>query len=118
MALYTEETAAEGGNWGIRGIGLLDGDRRMAEVLRAQDHLYTLIERDSNGSNVRIVGSIVDYTLAAGELDVFAERVADPDLAILSLTITEGGYSLAGGNPTIEAIVVGLAPGVRSALLR
>lgn len=109
MALYTEEAAAEEGDWGIRGIGLLEGDRRMAEVLRVQDHLYTLIERDSNGSNVRIVGSIVDYTLAAGEVDVFAERVADPHLAILSLTITEGGYSLAGGNPTIEAIVVGLA---------
>ena len=109
MALYTEEAAAEGGDWGVRGIGLLERDRRMAEVLRAQDHLYTLIERDSNGSDVRIVGSIVDYTLAAGEVDVFAERVADPHLAILSLTITEGGYSLAGGNPTIEAIVFGLA---------
>jgi mannitol 2-dehydrogenase len=109
MALYTEEAAAQGGDWGIRGIGLLEGDRRMADVLRAQDYLYTLIERDSNGSNARIIGSIVDYTLAAGKVEDFAERVADPHLAILSLTITEGGYSLAGGNPTLEAIVVGLA---------
>jgi mannitol 2-dehydrogenase len=108
MALYTEEAAADGGDWGIRGIGLLERDRRMAEVLRAQSHLYTLIERDSNGSNARIVGSIVDYTLAAGKVDVFADRVADPHLAILSLTITEGGYSLTGGNPTIEAIAAAL----------
>jgi mannitol 2-dehydrogenase len=108
MALYTEEAAADGGDWGIRGIGLLERDRRMADILRAQDHLYTLIERDTNGSNTRIVGSIVDYTLAAREADVFANRVADPQLAILSLTITEGGYSLTGGNPTLEAIVAGL----------
>jgi mannitol 2-dehydrogenase len=108
MALYTDEIAAEGGDWGIGGVGLLDGDSRMADVLEAQDHLYTLIERDSEGSRPRIVGSIVSYELAAGEAAAFARRVADPELAILSLTITEGGYSLANGNPTIEAIVSAL----------
>jgi len=108
MALYTDELAADGSDWGIRGIGLLERDRSMADVLAAQDYLYTLIERDSNGSNARIVGSIVGYTLAMGDANAFARRVADPELAILSLTITEGGYSLAGGNPTIEAIVAGL----------
>jgi mannitol 2-dehydrogenase len=108
MALYTEEAAADGGDWGIRGAGLLDADRRIAGVLRAQDNLYTLIERDSNDSKARIVGSIVDYMFAAGDGMAFARRLADPQLAILSLTITEGGYSLTGGNPTIEAIVTGL----------
>jgi mannitol 2-dehydrogenase len=108
MALYTDEVAGEGGDWGICGIGLLERDRRMADVLGAQDYLYTLIERDSKGSSARIVGSIVDYTLAADDGKAFDERVSNPDLAILSLTITEGGYSLTGGNPTIEAIVSAL----------
>jgi mannitol 2-dehydrogenase len=107
MALYTDEVAAAGGHWGIRGVGLLDGDRRMADILRAQDHLYTLIERDSDGSRPRVVGSIVDYMLAAGDARSFATRVADPELAILSLTITEAGYAL-GDNATIEAIADGL----------
>jgi mannitol 2-dehydrogenase len=105
MAVYTDDVAAGGSDWGIHGIGLLAGDRRMADVLRAQEHLYTLIERDNDGSRPRIVGSIVDYTLAAGDARTFATRVGDPELAILSLTITEGGYALTGGNPTIEAIV-------------
>ena len=105
MAAYTDEVAAGGSDWGIRGVGLLDGDVRMAEVLGAQEHLYTLIERDSDGSRPRIIGSIVDYTLAAGDPRTFASKVADPGLAILSLTITEGGYALEGGNQTIEAIV-------------
>ena len=39
----------------------------MASVLESQDHLYTLIERDSEGSRPKIVGSIVDYALAAGD---------------------------------------------------
>ena len=105
MALYSDDVAARGSDWGIHGVGLLDSDRRMADVLQAQDHLYTLIERDSDGSRPRIVGSIVDYTLAAGDPSTFASHVADPNLAILSLTITEGGYALEGGNQTIEAIV-------------
>jgi mannitol 2-dehydrogenase len=108
MALYTDEVAAGGGDWGIGGVGLLDADRQMADILGRQDHLYTLIERDSDGSRPRVVGSIVDYTLAAGDPRTFALRVADPELAILSLTITEGGYGLDGGNSTIEAIVAAL----------
>jgi mannitol 2-dehydrogenase len=108
MALYTDEAAADGGDWGIRGAGLLESDRRMADVLQAQNHLYTLIERDSDCTLARVVGSIVDYVFAAGDRDAFAERIADPELAILSMTITEGGYSLPNGNPSIEAIVDGL----------
>ena len=108
MALYTDDLAEDGGVWGIRGVGLLDADRRMASVLQSQDHLYTLIERDSNGSRPRIIGSIVDYVHVAGDVDGFAEHVARPDVAILSMTITEGGYSLAKPNPTIETIAAGL----------
>jgi mannitol 2-dehydrogenase len=108
MALYTHELAEDGGEWGIRGIGLLESDRRMADVLESQDHLYTLIERDSNESRARIIGSIVDYVLVAGDDVAFAQQIAHPDLAILSLTITEGGYSVARANPTLEAIASGL----------
>jgi mannitol 2-dehydrogenase len=108
MALYVDEAAAAGGEWGIRGAGLLDADRRMADALAGQDHLYTLIERDSDGSTPRLVGSIVDFSLLAGDHDAFGRVLADPDVAILSLTITEGGYSLATRNETIEAIVSAL----------
>jgi len=108
MALYTDELAEAGGDWAIRGVGLLDSDRRMADVLDSQDHLYTLIERDSNGSRARVIGSIVDYVLVAGDEHAFVAQIADPDVAILSMTITEGGYSLAQSNPTLEAIASGL----------
>src|SRR5262249_58185133 len=108
MALYTDELAEDGGDWGIKGIGLLDSDRRMASVLDSQEHLYTLIERDGSGSRPRIVGSIVGYALVAGDAIAFGEQVVRPDVAILSMTITEGGYSLEEPNPTIEAIATAL----------
>ena len=108
LALYADELAEAGDGWGIRGVGLLDADRRIASVLESQDHLYTLIERDSDGSRPRIVGSIVDYRLVTGDAAAFAQEVARPEIAILSMTITEGGYSLDKPNPTIDAIVAGL----------
>ena len=108
MAVYTDEVAAQGVGWGIKGVGLLEADRRIADTLRVQDYLYTVIERDSNSSQPRIVGSIVDFAFVAGDAEGFARQVADPNVAILSLTITEGGYSLATRNPTIEAIVSAL----------
>jgi mannitol 2-dehydrogenase len=109
LARYTDEVAASGGDWGIRGVGLLDADRRMAATLGAQDHLYTLIARESSRTDVAVVGSIVDFALVAGDDQGLARLVVDPAVAILSMTITEGGYSLAHANPTIEAIVTALA---------
>jgi mannitol 2-dehydrogenase len=108
LALYLHELAGDGGDWGIRGLGRLEGDRRMASVLASQDHLYTLIERDSDGSRPQVIGSIVDYALTVGDEQAFARQIADPAVAILSMTITEGGYSLDQRNPTIEAIADGL----------
>jgi mannitol 2-dehydrogenase len=55
-----------------------------------------------------MVGRIVDYVLVAGDEAAFAAQVAHPDVAIFSMTITEGGYSLEKPNPTIEAIAGGL----------
>jgi mannitol 2-dehydrogenase len=108
LALYTHELAEAGGDWGICGLGRLEGDRRMERVLASQDYLYTLIERDSDGSHPQVIGSIVGYALAVDDAHAFAQRVADPVVEILSLTITEGGYGLERPNPTIEAIADGL----------
>ena len=80
----------------------------MERILASQDCLYTLIERDSEGSRPQVIGSIVDYTLTVGDADSFVQRIADPVVAILSMTITEGGYGLERPNPTLGAIADGL----------
>jgi ABC-type sugar transport system ATPase subunit/mannitol-1-phosphate/altronate dehydrogenase len=108
MAFYTDELALAGSDWGIRGLGLVADDRRMAEALVGQDHLYTLIERDTDSSEARVVGSIVGFTLAIGDEASAADRIADPAVAILSMTITEGGYSAPQENATIQTIAAGL----------
>ena len=93
LALYTHELAETGSEWGIRGVGLLRQDVRMAKALAPQDHLYTLVERGQGDPRAQIVGSIVDYRLAHDEPVGAAELTADPNVAIVSLTITEAGYA-------------------------
>jgi mannitol 2-dehydrogenase len=108
LALYVHELAEAGSDWGIRGIGLLQGDLRMREALEPQDYLYTLIERGNDEPQPQVVGSIVDFVVAVDDPGAFAAQVANPSVEILSLTITESGYSLETRNATIEAIVDGL----------
>jgi mannitol 2-dehydrogenase len=108
LALYVHELAEAGSDWRIRGLGLLRGDLRMRDALAPQDYLYTLVERGNDQPRPQVIGSIVDYVAAVDDPGAFAAQIADPGIEILSLTITESGYSLERPNETIEAIVDGL----------
>ncbi|MEJ5866929.1 mannitol dehydrogenase family protein [Pseudokineococcus sp. 5B2Z-1] len=80
-------------DWGICGVGVLPGDRRMAEIMAAQDHLYTLVLKHPDGTyEPRVVGSIHEYLFAPDDPEAVLERMADPAVRIVSLTVTEGGY--------------------------
>jgi mannitol 2-dehydrogenase len=93
QAVYLDELCRKGLiGWSITGAGVLPGDAAMAAALQPQDHLYTLVTRDARATNVRVIGSIVDYVLATPSVDPLVARLAQPATRIVSLTITEGGY--------------------------
>lgn len=93
LATYVDELCESGNrDWSIVGAGVLPGDARMAATLSAQDHLYTLITRGATDTDVRVIGSIVDYLHAVPSADSLIRRIADPETQIVSLTVTEGGY--------------------------
>jgi mannitol 2-dehydrogenase len=105
QAVYLDDLCGQGQTgWSITGAGVLPADAAMAAALRPQDHLYTLMTRDRHGTNVRVIGSLVDYVLATPGLDPLVARLAAPETRIVSLTITEGGY------PVDEATGEFLAP--------
>ncbi|MEV0457741.1 mannitol dehydrogenase family protein [Catellatospora methionotrophica] len=82
---------AEG--WGICGVGVLPGDRRMRDVLHAQEFGYTLVLKHPDGQQTaRGIASIVDYLFAPEDPAAVIEKMASPEVRIVSLTITEGGY--------------------------
>ena len=82
-------------DWGICGIGLQPSNTAMRDVMAAQDGLYTVVLRHRDGTwEARVIGSIIEYLLAADDPEAAIEKLAAPATRIVSLTITEGGYSL------------------------
>ena len=93
QAVYLDDLCRAGvSEWSISGAGVLPGDAAMASALTPQDYLYTLVTRDSHATNVRVIGSITGYVLAADDIEPLVARMADPTTRIVSMTITEGGY--------------------------
>ncbi len=96
QALYTHKLLEKFNvsEWGICGIGLREGDRKIHDVLKKQNGLYTLIVKHPDGKIVsEIIGSINDFLLAVDNPNAVIDRMADPTTKIVSLTITEGGYN-------------------------
>ncbi len=96
-AMYLDRLMSAGAalDWAICGVGVMPGDRRMAEVMRDQDGLYTLVVKAPDGTlEARVVGSIKEYLFAPDDPEAVIEKMATPDVRIVSLTITEGGYNI------------------------
>ena len=95
QAMYLDRLMTDGIalDWGICGVGVLPHDKRMHEVMQAQDCLYTLVLKHPDGRlEPRVIGSIRDYLYAPDDPDAVVEQMADPQTRIVSLTVTEGGY--------------------------
>ncbi|KAL4782607.1 hypothetical protein BJX76DRAFT_287245 [Aspergillus varians] len=94
LAVYIDRLMQKHGvtDYAIAGVGLTPFDAKMRDVLRSQDHLYTVIERSAKGSFANIVGSINSYLLASDDREAVVAKMAHPDTHIVSLTITESGY--------------------------
>ena len=117
--LMNEGTALNEGealDWGICGVGVMPADQAMKQALDAQDGLYTLVLKHSDGTyEPRVIGSIVEYLFAPGDPEAVIEKMAAPPTRIVSLTITEGGYNISDITGEFDAanpdVVRDLAPG-------
>jgi mannitol 2-dehydrogenase len=95
-AMFIDDILARGfTDWAICGVGVLEGDRAVRDALRPQDNLYTLVTNSPDGTSVaRVIGSIHEYLYAPDDPNAVLDRLANPTTRIVSLTITEGGYSV------------------------
>ena len=82
-------------DWAIIGAGVMENDRAMRRRLLAQDCLTTLIELDPDGGQAtEIIGPMLDYLPVEADNAALIRTMSDPQIRIVSLTITEGGYYL------------------------
>jgi mannitol 2-dehydrogenase len=120
QAMYHDRMMNEGAglDWGICGVGVLAADRKMQEALDAQDGLYTLVLKHSDGTyEPRVIGSVVEYLFAPDNPEAVIEKMAADPTRIVSLTVTEGGYNVSditgefdAANPDVLADLARGAP--------
>ncbi|MDP9731549.1 UNVERIFIED_ORG: mannitol 2-dehydrogenase [Rhizobium sp. SORGH_AS260] len=108
QAVYLDDLFNTGADhdFAIIGAGVLPSDTVMREKLAAQDFLTTVVEQDNNRTGARVTGPMIDI-LPVGDSAAIIEKLADPKIRIVSMTITEGGYFIdASGsfNPQHPAI--------------
>ena len=116
MYLDTLMNNGQASDWGICGVGLLPVDQRMNEVLKAQDGLYTLVLKHPDGSwEPRVIGSVIEHLFAPEDPFAVLDRLCSPEIRVVSLTITEGGYGIhrvtGKFDPAIAGVTADLRPG-------
>ncbi|RDL21226.1 mannitol dehydrogenase family protein [Serratia fonticola] len=93
QAVYADILAQEhGSDWGYCEINLIGGEQQIAD-LKQQDMLYSVAEMSADDWQCRVVG-VVKQALHAqiDGLDAVFQALAQPEVAIVSMTITEKGY--------------------------
>lgn len=93
QAVYLDDLFNTGRDrdWALIGAGVTSYDGAMRDKLRGQDYLTTVVEQDVGKSEARVTGAMIDF-LDPGNRAGIIERIADPTIRIVSMTITEGGY--------------------------
>ena len=87
-AWYTDQ-ADDAGEWGI--AAFTGRSPALAVSLAAQDGLYTLLVRAPDAPRPQVVSSL-SAVHAADDLDALRGYLARPEVAIVTLTVTEAGY--------------------------
>ncbi|WP_416416293.1 mannitol dehydrogenase family protein [Paenarthrobacter aromaticivorans] len=90
QAWYTHR-ASDAAQWGIASFSGRRPDA--ADLLAAQDGVYTLVERSEEHDSFEPITSIVE-AIDGANLHRLKELIASPMTALVTLTITEAAYSL------------------------
>ncbi|WBM70118.1 fructuronate reductase [Buttiauxella sp. WJP83] len=93
QAVYADILAQEhGSDWGYCEVNLVGGEKQIAD-LKNQDHLYSVAEMSADGWQCRVVGVVKQALQAQVDgLEAVLTAMTQPEVAIVSLTVTEKGY--------------------------
>lgn len=87
--------------WAICGAGVKSYDANMRDKLASQNWLTTIVELEQNKIEAQICGSMIEFVEV--NCDSVLSRMAQADIKIVSLTITEGGYFINQDNGEFDA---------------
>jgi fructuronate reductase len=90
QAWFTAQVDTEK-QWGI--VAFTGRSAKAAEELASQDGLFTLTTRSEDGDKFEVIDSIVRAE-DGNDTEAFTSAIANPQTAIVTLTITEAGYGM------------------------
>ena len=88
-------------DWAIVGAGIMPFDAGRRAALKEQDWLSTVVEMSPEKYEARVTGAMVDFCPVKAQAII--ERIVDPAIRIVSLTITEGGYFIDAATGKFDA---------------
>jgi fructuronate reductase len=102
QAVFTDILANEqGSDWGYCEVNLIGGEQQIAD-LKQQDNLYSVAEMSADAWHCRVVGVVKNAIHAQVDgLEAVFTAMTQPEVAIVSLTVTEKGYCHAPATGTI-----------------
>ena len=118
QAVHTADAMAATGDtrWAISAV--TQRSPRIRDQLRPQDGLYALALRDGTDTRVRVVPSVREILDGPSEAEEVLNRIADPAVRVVTLTVTEKAYRLHPAtqrldtdDPEIRADAAGRPPG-------
>lgn len=94
MGVYLDDLFARGLglDWAVLGAGVRPADEAMRQALLAQDGLTTVMERAPGHVATRVIGVMSGFLPV--DPAAIITSMTRPEIRIVSLTITEGGYFL------------------------
>lgn len=105
QAVYTEAAIAEGGgDWAI--VAVAPRSAEAVGALRAQDNLFSVVELDGSGARVRVNGAFGGVLHSPTEREAVLRKMADPDIRVITLTVTEKAYE--PGSAVMRLLAEGL----------
>lgn len=116
QAVFADDALARGDSgWGITAASLRSPETR--DALAPQSGLYTFALRDGETVTARVIGSLLRILVAPEDPEALIAALADPEVALVTLTITEKGYAidratgrLDRADPGIKADLAGETP--------
>jgi fructuronate reductase len=93
QAVYTQRAlSSDFDAWGIVAVNLRSPEP--VKALAAQDGFYSVVVGDGDGDTVEVIGVTVDWICAAERRDQVLAYLANPQIRIVTLTVSEKAYGL------------------------
>ncbi|ADB31821.1 Mannitol dehydrogenase domain protein [Kribbella flavida DSM 17836] len=116
QAVFTERAAQLTGDsrWGISGV--TQRSAAVRDQLAPQDGLYSVLTRGGGAASIEVIGSVREVLAASEDPAAVVQRIADPRVGVVTLTVTEKGYRARSGggldltDPEIQADLTGRPP--------